>query len=337
MRRREFIRLFGAAAMAWPMRALAQKDAKLPLVAVLFPGPEAVAAPRLGAIREGMKAEGLVEGRHYVIDARFANGDVTRLPELARQQDALGPKVFVAAANAAIFVHNLLPELPLVFTAVAADPIALGFAKSYTQPGGMATGNVMNAIGGEETMTAKRLGFFRELVPNIKRLGMFGLTEIPGVQFGLLAKQEADALRKLSGQFGFSFENYPVRIIDDLEPALAKALADGADAFYISGEPFFSSNLSRVMPHLVAAGKPTLGVYPDWGRAGVLLSYSTDPVDGFRRAGAYAAKILNGAKPGDLPIEQASKFTLVLNLKTAKQLGISVPPTLLSLADEVIE
>ena len=91
------------------------------------------------------------------------------------------------------------------------------------------------------------------------------------------------------------------------------------------------------MPHLVATGKPTLGVYPDWGRAGVLLSYSTDPVDGFRRAGAYAAKILNGAKPGDLPIEQASKFTLVLNLKTAKQLGINVPPTLLSLADEVIE
>jgi len=333
MKRRTFLQAAGGAAMARPMRALAQKDAKLPLVAVLFTGPEAVLAPRLVAIREGMKAEGLVEGRHFVIDARFADGDVTRLPELARQQDALGPKVFVAAA----YVHNLLPERPLVFTAIAVDPIALGFAKSYTQPGGMATGNVMNAIGGEETMTAKRLGFFLELVPNIKRLGMFGVTEIPGVQLGLLAKQEADALRKLSGQFGFSFENYPIRIIDDLEPALAKALADGVDAFYLSGDPFFATNLSRVMPHLVAAGKPTLGVYPDWGRAGVLLSYSTDPVDGFRRAGAYAAKILNGAKPGDLPIEQASKFTLVLNLKTAKQLGISVPPTLLSLADEVIE
>jgi putative tryptophan/tyrosine transport system substrate-binding protein len=231
----------------------------------------------------------------------------------------------------------LLPGRPLVFTAIAIDPIAFGFAKSYTHPGGAATGNVMNAIGGEESLTAKRLGFFRDLVPNVKRLGMLGVAEIPGVQRGLLAKQEADALLKLSSQFGFSFETYPIRTIDDLEPAFANALADGVEGFYVSGDPLFSSNLSRVMPHLVAAGKPTVGVYPDWGRAGVLLTYSTDPVDGFRRAGAYAARIIQGAKPGDLPIEQASKFTLVLNLKTAKQLGISVPPTLLSLADEVIE
>jgi putative tryptophan/tyrosine transport system substrate-binding protein len=108
-------------------------------------------------------------------------------------------------------------------------------------------------------------------------------------------------------------------------------------AFYISGDPLLINNISRVMPHIVAAGKPTLGVYPEWGRAGLLMSYSTDLADGYRRAGIYAAKIIQGTKPGDLPIEQASKFTLVINTKTAKQLGISVPPTLLSLADEVIE
>lgn len=337
MKRRAFLQAAGGAVMAWPVRALAQKDAKLPLVAVLFAGPEALLILRLAAVRDGMKAEGLVEGRHYLIDARFADGDVTRLPELARQQDALQPKVFIAAASAAAYVHQLLPERPLVFTAVAIDPIAFGFAKSYTHPGGMATGNVMNAIGGEEALTAKRLGFFRELVPNLKRLGMIGVTEIPGVQRGLLAKQEADALLKQSAQFGFSFENYPIRSIDDLASAFSKAAADGVEAFYISGDPLLGTNMSRVMPHVVAAGKPTLGVYPEWGRAGLLLTYSTDLEDGFRRGGAYAAKIIQGAKPGDLPIEQASKFTLVLNLKTAKQLGITVPPTLLSLADEVIE
>jgi putative ABC transport system substrate-binding protein len=245
--------------------------------------------------------------------------------------------VFIGAASAAAFIHNLLPERPLVFTAIALDPIAFGLVKSYTQPGGMATGNVMNAVGGEDTLTAKRLGFFRELVPNIKRLGMIGVAEIPGVQRGLLSKQEADALLRLSAQFGFSFENYPIRTADELATAFSKAAADGVEAFYISGDAPITANLSRVMPHLVAAGKPTLGVYPDWARAGLLLTYSTDPIDGFRRAGAYAAKIILGAKPGDLPVEQASKFTLVINQKTAKTLGIVVPPTLLALADEVIE
>lgn len=337
MKRRKFISLLGGVAAAWPAVARAQQEAKLPLVAVLFPSSEAIFGPRLAAIRDGMKTEGLVEGRHYVLDARFADGDLSRLPELARQQDALGPKVFVAGSNAAAFVHQLLPERSLVFTAIAVDPIAFGFAKSYTNPGGTATGNVMNAIGGEEALTTKRLGFFRDLVPSIKRLGMIGVVEIPGIQRGLVAREETAALTKLSVQFGFSFANYPIKTIDELEAVVAKALADGVEAFYISGDPLLANNLSRVMPHLLAAGKPTLGTYPDWGRAGLLLSYSTDLLDGWRHAGAYAAKIIKGAKPGDLPIEQASKFTLVINLKTAKHLGISVPPTLLSLADEVIE
>lgn len=337
MKRRAFLRTVGGVAFTWPMRALAQRDAKPPLVAVLDAGPEATSAPRLAALRDGMKAEGLIEGRHYVLEIRFGEGNAARLLELAPQLDALGPRLFVASANAAAVVHKLLPERPLVFTSIAIDPIAFGFAKSYTNPGGTATGNVMNAIGGEETLTAKRLGFFRELVPNIKRLGMIGVAEIPGVQLGLQAKQEAEALLKLSAQFGFSFANYPIRTVDDLEPALAKALADGVEAFYISGDAAIATNLARVMPLVLAADKPTLGVYPNWGRAGVLLSYATDFLDGYQRAGVYAARIIQGAKPGDLPIEQATKFTLVLNLKTAKRLGVSVPPTLLSLADEVVE
>jgi putative tryptophan/tyrosine transport system substrate-binding protein len=123
----------------------------------------------------------------------------------------------------------------------------------------------------------------------------------------------------------------------DLESAFASGLHDDVSAFYISGETLLIANLSRVMPFVVASRKPSVGTYPDWGRAGLLMSYASDVVDGFRHAGAYAAKILNGAKPGDLPIEQASKFTLVINQKTAKALGIVAPPTLLALADEVVE
>ncbi len=335
MSRRTFLQAAGSAVIAWPLRAWAQKQSKLPLVAVLTPASEELLSSRLAAIREGLKAEGLTEGRDYVVEARFANGDSSRLPELAMELDALNPRVFVASSDAVLVVHKLLPDRPLVFTAVAVDPIAFGLAQSYARPGGTATGNVMNAIGGEESLTGKRLGFFRDLVPSFKRLGMIG-SWVPQFQGGLLYQEEM-ALRKASGQLGFAFEKYALKTLDDLELVFSKALGDGVDALYVSGDPLLFNNMSRVMPHIMAAAKPTLGVYPVWGRAGLLLTYSTDALDGFRHAGVYAARIIKGAKPGELPIDQASKFTLVINLKTAKQLGISVPANLLTLADELIE
>jgi putative ABC transport system substrate-binding protein len=307
------------------------------MVAVLFPGTEELLKPRLAAVREGLKDEGLVEGRDYVLEARVANGNFSELPRLARELDAFQPKVFVAAATAAGVVHSALPDRQLVFTAMAVDPIAVGLAESYRRPAGTATGNVMNAIGGEEGLTTKRLGFFKELVPNLKRLGMIGVVWDPQALQGVLSHQEEAALQGVSAKLGFRFENYAIKTPDDLQRVFTKASSDGVDAFYISGDPLLTVNMSRVMRHIVEAGKPTLGAYPEWGRAGLLLTYSTDAMDGFRRAGAYAAKIIRGAKPGDLPIEQASKFRLVVNLKTAKQLGISVPPNLLTVADEVIE
>jgi putative tryptophan/tyrosine transport system substrate-binding protein len=238
----------------------------------------------------------------------------------------------VAAANAASAIRRSFPNLPLVFTGFAADPVALGFAESYARPGKMAAGNVMNAIGGEEAMTQKRIGLFKDLVPGLTRLGM--IAPDPGLG---LAITEKEALRKVATQLGFEFVHYGLNTFDDLEGALASGLRDGVSAFYISGEPLLFNNMARVLPLVLAAAKPTVGVYPEWGRAGLLMTYSSDLVDGFRQAGTYVAKILGGTKPGDLPIEQASKFTLVVNQKTAKELGIAVPPTLLTLADEVIE
>ena len=180
-------------------------------------------------------------------------------------------------------------------------------------------------------MTQKRIAFFKELVPNLVRLGMIAPAN------GLLAMQEKDALQKVSAQLRFEVVHYDLNTLDDLESAVAAGLRDNVSALYISGEPLMGADLSRLVSCLAASGKPNVGPYPQFGQAGLLMSYSTDPLDAVRHAGIYAGEILHGAKPGDLPIELTTKFTLVINLKTAKALGITVPITLLGRADEVIE
>jgi putative ABC transport system substrate-binding protein len=338
MRRREFLKSSGAAAIAFPWPAFAQKDLSLegsppkdlPLVAVLVPGTADLATQRIDAVRKGMQEAGLAEGVNYAFALRFADGVFDRLPGLTLELAALKPRVIVASAAAATAVHKVAPDLPMVFCSYAADPIKAGFAASYVRPGGNTTGNVMNAVGGEEALTQKRMGLFKELVPELKRLGFIGTTSI-------LAVAELNALRSVAGHFGFDIVHHAVQGLDDIEGAVASSNRDGVGALYVSGEPLLYNNMARVLPFVTASGKPTVGTYPEWGRAGLLMSYSADLLDDFRRAGIYAAKILGGEKPGDLPIEQASKFILVVNAGTAKQLGIGVPPTLLTLADQVIE
>jgi putative ABC transport system substrate-binding protein len=335
MRRREFIGLAGASALSFPRLGYAQTKTAMPLVGFLlqFKPDTTVAKDRITALRKGMQAEAFIESTNYSLALRFAEGDINRYPQLARELVALNARVIVVAGSLYGMdeFRRAFPELPLVFTAIAADLVALGWVQSYVHPGGMITGNVMNAVGGEETMTQKRIGLFKELVPNLMRLGMIAPAN------GVLAMQEKEALRKVASQLDFEFVLYDLNTLDDLESAFAAGLRDDVSAFYISGEPLLFANLARVMSFVTASRKPTVGPYPDWGRSGLLMSYSTDPIDGYRRAGAYAVKILNGTKPGDLPVEQASKFTLVINQKTAKALGIVVPPTLLALANEVIE
>lgn len=327
MKRRDVLGLSGAAAFALAGPARAQKE--LPLVAVLVPGTAKLANERMVAIRQGLREAGLAEGVHYAFELRFADGVFDRLPGLALELAALKPRVIVASAAAAVAVHKTVPDLPLVFTSYAADPIKAGFAESYVRPGGNTTGNVMNAVGGEEALTRKRMGLFKELVPALKRLGFIGTTT------SALAVAELEALRSVAGHFGFEVVHHPLQGLDDVEGAVGASVGDGVDALYVSGEPLLYNNMARVLPLVTGPRKPTVGTYPDWARAGLLMSYSADLLDDFRRAGIYAAKILGGEKPGDLPIEQASKFVLVVNARTARQLGIALPPTVL--ADETIE
>lgn len=336
MKRREFMGLLGSVALSFPRPGYAQSKTSLPVVGLLLPvkSDTTFSKERVAAVRKGLQEAGFVDGTNYSLAIRSAEGDVSRYEQLAKELGAINARVIVVAGSLYGIVGDFrraFPDLPLVFTAIAADLVALGVVQSYVHPGGMMTGNVMNAVGGEETMTQKRIGFFKELVPNLMRLGMIGPTN------GVLVKNEKDALQKVAPRLGFELIHYGLSSLDDLEGAFAAGLRDDVSAFYISGEPLLLPNLPRVMGLVTASRKPSVAPYPEWGRAGVLMSYSTDPIDGFRRAGVYAGKILNGAKPGDLPVEQASKFTLVLNQKTAKALGIVAPPTLLALADEVIE
>jgi putative ABC transport system substrate-binding protein len=331
MRRRDFIGLAGSATLGFMKPAYAENKSDLPLVGLLVPGREEPMKVRLAALRFGLQQAGLVEGKNYSFVVRFADGDISRMAALAKELGELKPKVVVVGTfpNTA---RKAIPDIPIVFTAFAADPIAQGFVESYARPGGMLTGNVMNAVGGEETMTEKRLGFFKRLVPGLTRLGM--IAPDPGTT---LLVEEKSALRKMALQFGFELTEYGVVKLDDLESAVASARRDDVNGIYIPGDPQLVTNMSRVMPFVVALGKPSFGPVADMTRAGLLMSYSSDYSDGFRKAGLYVAKILAGAKPGELPIEQASKFIFAINLKTAKALNIAVPPDLLALADEVFE
>lgn len=332
MERRKFVQLAGGAAVAWPLSALAQQAAGLPLVAVLSPATEDSAAKRVAALRDGLKQAGLVEGTHYALAVRFADGDMLQLPRLATELDALSPRVLVAAGNAALVVHQKMPNTPMVFSGVAADVIALGWAESYARPGGMTTGNVQNAIGGEEALTTKRIGLFKELVPNLTRLGMIGFATN-------ISNLEHAGLRKASSQLAFEVLRYdlPQPGLDGLDGVVSAGLRDGVGAFYMSGYFAVFGHVPQVVAFVAKAGRPVCGVYPEFARAGCLMSYSVDLEYGFRIAGMQVAKILRGARPGDLPIEQADRFSLVVNQKVAKALGVTVPDKVLTIADELIE
>ncbi len=337
MQRRDFLGLMGTAALSFPRPGYGQTRSGLPLVGVLMVAKSETVQgkERVAALRNGLQEAGFVEGTNYSLAVLSAEGDGSRLPQLARELGALNPRVMVALGFGASPSQRVNPDIPLVFTAVAADPVGLGWIQSYSHPGGQITGNVMNAAGGEESITQKRIGLFKQLVPNLTRLGM--IAPASGTFGDALKTKEKAALQKVATELNFEFVLYGFTTLDDLENAFGAALRDDVSGLYISGEPVLYANLSRVMSLVTASKKPTVGAYPDWGRAGLLMSYANDPLDSVRRAGNYVAKILKGAKPGDLPVEQASKFTLVINQKTAKALNIVVPPSLLALADEVIE
>jgi putative ABC transport system substrate-binding protein len=328
MRRREFVALLGGAA-AWPLAARAQQPA-MPVIGFLNPTSPDTNADRLRAFRQGLKETGFVEGENVAIEYRWAEGQYDRLPtlaaELVRRQLALivatGGTVTPLAAKAAT------ATIPILFI-VPEDPVKLGLVASLARPDGNMTGiNIFNL-----ELTAKRLELLRQLVPGAVLVAVLVNPANATATSETTLRDVEAAARTLGLQI--QVRNASTSL--EINAAFAGFGRERPDALFVGGDPFFNSRRVQFATLTAHYSIPTAYTSRDYAEAGGLMSYGASFTDSFRQAGAYAGRILKGAKPADLPVVQPSKFELVINAQTARMLGLAVPPTLLALADEVIE
>jgi putative ABC transport system substrate-binding protein len=322
MRRREFVALLGSAA-TYP---LAARAAERRLVGVLW-SDRSQAESWDSALRRGLAEAGFAEGSNLAFAARYAGNDLTRLAPLAGELSALKPDVIVAAGSRnALEAHRAAPEIPVV-AFLDGDPVALGLFQSYARPDGMVTGLTLVAA---NEQIGKNVEIMRELVPGLRGIGFMFSPDVPG------AVGTEPIMRAAAEHLGLAFAAFPIRSMDEVRAAFLSR-ADGADGMHIYGNPVLRNNVTAFVDLAIAEKKPVMTVWREFTQRGFLVSYGPDISDIWRRLGGYGARILAGARPGDLPVEQPQKFTLVINLKTAKALGLAISPSLLARADEVIE
>jgi putative ABC transport system substrate-binding protein len=327
LKRREFITLVGGAA-AWPIAAQAQQ-ATLPVVGFLnYQSPEMI-GDLLRAFRQGLKDTGYVEGENVTIAYRFAENQYDRLPELAA--DLVRLRVAVIATTGgpltAFAAKAATTTIPIVF-AINEDPVRLGLVASLARPGGNLTG--INFFSAE--LVAKRLELLHELVPGAARVAVLVNPATPTTTATTLRDVEAAA-----PTLGLQLKILNASTNDEINAAFAELARDRADALFVAGDAFFFIRRTQMVN--LASRYAIIATYSsrDYPEAGGLMSYGTNLSDAFRQAGVYAARILKGAKPAELPVVQSSKFEMVINHETARMLGLNVPPTLIARADEVIE
>ena len=327
MKRREFITLAGGAA-SWPLAAHAQQAA-MPVVGVLNPTLPDANADILRAFRQGLKDTGYVEGENVAIVYRWAENQIDRLPALAAE--LVGRRVAVIAASggpATVFAAKAATAtIPIVFS-VNEDPVKLGLVASMARPEGNATG--INFLAGE--LTAKRLELLRGLVPAAVRVAVL-------VNPANTTNSESTLrdVQSTAQSLGLQIQIFNASTSGDINAAFATFVRERPDALFVGIDSFFRSR--RVQLTHLAARHAVPAAYPlrEYAEAGGLMSYGSNLADSYRQMGIYVGRILKGAKPADLPVEQASKFELVINAETARMLGVTVPPSLLATADEVIE
>jgi putative ABC transport system substrate-binding protein len=323
MKRRELITLLGGA-VAWPLIARAQQGGKLPTIGFL--GADASAfAPWTAAFVARLRELGWIEGRTVAIEYRWSEGRTERYAEIAAEFVRRNVDVIVTVGSAVPTVRQATAVIPIVF-AVGIDPVGSGLVASLAKPGGNVTGLSLQA-----TNTAgKRIEFLREVVPKLQRLGI--IFNVGNAQ-PVLEMGETQAAARMLG-----IEVAPLVIgkADDIAPAFEAAKGQ-ADALYVAIDQLMVANLARILTLALDARLPTVFSTRDFVRAGGFMSYGPNYSDLFRRSADYADKILRGTKPGDIPVEQPTRFELVVNLKTAKALGLTIPESFLLRADEVIE
>ena len=326
MKRREFITLLGGAAVTWPYAARAQQPA-LPVVGYLSSVAPVAYAHLVAAFRKGLSETGFVEGQNVALEFRWAEGRYDRLPALAA--DLVGRQVAVIVAGsvpAARAAKAATATIPIVFTA-GADPVKVGLVASLNRPGGNLTG--VYSFGGE--VATKGLGVLRELVPSAAVIAVLLNPKNPIAE---LTKRDVQGAARLTGQ-KIQFLNASSE--RELDSAFASLVQQQADALLVGNDAFFNSRVGQLAALAGRHAIPTLYSRREFAAAGGLVSYGPSLADTYHQVGIYTGRILKGAKPADLPVVLPTKFELVINRKTAETLGLSVPPTLLALADEVIE
>jgi putative ABC transport system substrate-binding protein len=325
MRRRDFITLLGGAAAAWPLAARAQQTAKLPTIGYLGTAAASAWAPWTAAFVQRLHELGWMDGRTIAIQYRWADGRAERWAEFAAELARLKVDVIVTGGNAAVAAKQASSVIPIVF-AMVDDPVAMGLIASLARPGGNLTGLSMQSA----DVAGKRLALLREVVPGLRRLAIMANVEYPA------AALEMGQVQTGARTLGLDAATFEIRRAEDIAPAF-DSMKDHADALYVVGDALVISHRVQINTLALIARLPTTYVVREHVVVGGLMSYGPNFPDLFRRAADYVDKILRGAKPGDIPVEQPTKFDLVINLTTAKALGIGVLPTLLARADEVIE
>jgi putative ABC transport system substrate-binding protein len=326
MKRREFISLLGGAAATWPLSARAQQPA-MPVIGFLNSGSPGVFGHFVSAFRQGLGEAGYVEHRNVGIEYRWAEGQMDRLPVLA--SELVGAQVAVICAGsppAALAAKAATTTIPVVFTS-GEDPIKLGLVTSYNRPGGNVTGVALLV----DVLGAKRLGLLREIVPAATLIAV--LLDPTWPTFDTQLNDVQEAARTVGQQIHVLRANTE----REIDAAFETAKEIRASAMMIGASTFFTVRRDQIGGLAARDALPTIYFQREFVAVGGLMSYATNLADAYRQAGLYSGKILGGARPADLPVAQSGKFELLINLKTAKSLGLTIPGDVLSIADEVIE
>jgi len=324
IRRRDLIALLGGAAVAWPRPARAQGTKKLPRLGMLVMGDGT--SPIDDAVRQGLRELGYVEGRNLVVEFRGAAGHADRLAGLARELVALKVDViFAGGSEPTVAAREATALIPIVMT--SSNPVGLGFVRSLARPDGDITGVSLMA----PELSGKRLALLKQIAPGIGKIAVMWDPNDPGAAFSLADTQAAARTQ------GVTLQILEVRDVEDFDGAFQAAAHERADAVIALPAPLMSRNGARIADLAMRNRMPSMLFGDGFAKAGGLISFGPSLIASYRRAAYYVDRILKGVKPAELPVEQPAKFDLVINLKTAKALGLTIPTTLLATADEVIE
>jgi putative ABC transport system substrate-binding protein len=324
--RREFISVLGGATVAWPLAAKAQQAAKLPTIGFLGTPAASAWTPWTAAFVDRLRGLGWVDGRTVTMEFRWADGRNDRFAEIAAEFVRLKVDVIVTSGGAVLQTMKATSVIPIVF-ALASDPVASGYVQSLARPGGNVTGLSLES----PNLAGKRLGLFREAVPNVRRLAVLANARVPA------SVLEMGNVKAAAARLGYEFVSLEILRAEDIEPTFA-GLRERADGLYVCGaDPLINTNRVRINALALGEHLPTVHGEKQYVEDGGLMSYGPTIKELFKRAAELVDKILKGAKPADIPVEEPTKLEWIINLKTAKALGLIIPEALLSRADEVIE